>query len=152
MFRPVKMLLSAGLVACAVPSVAAASANIQPGQWEITSRVQPPKLPFGLSIPPNSVIPQSAVYTKCITLEDIDRPQAFVQQQTGCNVTSLQMGDATATWAASCSQPAPSRSSGEATFNGATAEGHSTLITNVQGFELPVQIHFRGRRIGSCPP
>jgi len=153
MARPIHLLLPpACLVACLVPRLATASPDIQPGMWEITSRVQPPSLPFGLTIPPNSILPQSAVYTKCITPEDIQRPQAFVREQTGCTLSSLQMGDARATWAASCSQPAPSRSTGEATFQGATAEGRSTVTTNVQGFELPVQIRFSGRRIGNCPP
>lgn len=141
------------LLACLsfAPPTARAVVDAVPGQWEISTKVAVPKLPFGLTIPKNLPIPRSGTRTLCITAKDLDQPQGLVKAQTGCLLQDLLEADGQFNWKVSCNRPPRSRSTGKLTVNGDTLQGTATLITEVQGFELPVSMRYSGRRLGECP-
>ncbi|MBI4291023.1 MAG: DUF3617 family protein [Betaproteobacteria bacterium] len=128
--------------------------DVAPGKWEITTKVAVPKLPFGLTVPGNLPLPlplpQSGTRAVCISEEDVDQPQAFVKAQTGCLLQDLQGADGQFKWKVSCDSPPRSRGTGRLTVNEDTLQGTATLITAVQGFELPVSMRYSGRRLGEC--
>ena len=124
--------------------------DMAPGQWEITTKVAIPKLPFGLTIPRNLPLPQSGTRTVCITEKDLDQPHALVKAQTGCLLRDLQEADGQLTWKVSCGGPPRSRSTGSLIMNGDSLQGTAAVITEVQGFELPVSMRYSGRRLGEC--
>jgi hypothetical protein len=124
--------------------------EIAPGRWEISTKVAVPKLPFGLNIPRDIPLPQSATRRVCITEEDIERPQALVKAQTGCVLQELLEAEGEFRWKAICDGPPRSRSAGRLTVNGETLLGTATVATDIQGLELPVSIRYSGRRLGQC--
>jgi hypothetical protein len=127
-----------------------AALDAEPGQWEITTKVDIPKLPFGLTVPRNLPIPQSGTRRVCVTEEDVEQPQALVRAQTGCLLRDLHEADGRFDWRVSCNGPPRSRGSGSLTVNGESLQGTATVITDVQGFELPVSMRYSGRRLGEC--
>ena len=124
--------------------------DVAPGQWEITTKVAIPKLPFGLTIPRDLPIPRSGTRAVCITGKDLDQPSALVKAQTGCLLRDLQEADGQFHWKVSCEGPPRSRSTGRLIMNGDSLQGTANVITDVQGFELPVSMRYSGRRLGEC--
>ena len=141
-----------GILLCIslAPMTVRAVGDVAPGQWEITTKVAMPKLPFGLTIPRDISIPQSGSRTVCITGKDLDQPQTLVKAQTGCLLQDLLEADGQLNWKVSCAGPPRSRSTGRLTINGDRLQGTAALITEVQGFELPVSMRYSGRRLGEC--
>ncbi len=146
-----RFLVQSVLVCIALaPMTLRAVGDVSPGQWEITTKVVIPKLPFGLTIPRNLPLPQSGTRTACITEKDLEQPQALVKAQTGCLLQDLVEADGQFNWKVSCNGPPRSRSTGKLTINGDTLQGTAAVITEVQGFELPVSMRYSGRRLGDC--
>lgn len=151
MTRPSSRLaITSGLLGalCWQPTFAAMDAP--PGLWEFTTSVQPPKLPFGLSVPPNLPLPQSGTQSVCITAADIQEPSSLVRQQTGCRLDGFEEVKGRIQWTATCAGPPRSRSSGSLALDGASMAGTAVVKTDLQGFELPVTVSYRGRRTGPC--
>lgn len=127
-----------------------AAMDAPPGQWTFTTSVHPPKLPFGLSIPPNLPLPRSGTRSVCITEADIQEPGAIVRQQTGCRLDRFEEVKNHIQWTASCQGPPRSLSSGSLAMEGASMAGTAVVKTDLQGFELPVSVSYRGQRTGPC--
>jgi hypothetical protein len=145
--RPcIRLLISLSLV----PMSAPAASNIPPGKWEITTKVNVPQLPFGMTIPKNLPIPQSGTRSVCITQSSVDKPETLVKAQTGCALNDLKEREGLVDWRVTCPGQPPSRSTGTMAINGSTLQGTATVTTDLRGFQLPVHMSYTGRRLGDC--
>lgn len=140
--------LSAASAVCAAPAV-------EPGLWEVTTKVNLSKLPFGMSIPRGLPLPQSGSRRFCVAQSDIDNPQSLVKAQTECELNEWRPSSggegAQVNWRAHCKGQLPSTSKGSMTVADAALKGTGTVTTRIEGFALPIHLNYTGRRLGDCP-
>lgn len=145
----------AACIACALSAAGsawAAAPTAEPGLWEVTTRVTPPKLPFGMKIPPGLPLPQSGSRRLCVAQSDIDSPRSLVKSQTGCELTDWrQSGEGRLDWKASCQGQLPSTSTGSMTLAEGELKGTGTVTARIESFSLPIQLAYSGRRLADCP-
>jgi len=151
-----KTLAVAGMASAllAASGVWAAPA-VEPGLWEVTTKVNLPKLPFGMSIPRGLPLPQSGSRRFCVAQSDIESPQSLVRAQTGCELNDWRPSNGgegdQVNWRASCKGQLPSTSAGSMTVADAALKGTGTVTTRIEGFLLPIHLNYTGRRLGDCP-
>lgn len=153
---PVCKTMAGACMATALFAASGVCAAVEPGLWEVTTRVNLPKLPFGMSIPRGLPLPQSGSRRFCVAQSDIDNPQSLVRAQTGCELNdewrpSNGGEGGQVNWRASCKGQLPSTSSGSMTVAAAALEGTGTVTTRIEGFSLPMHLNYTGRRLGDCP-
>ena len=140
-----------GLIALLIfTPVAGLALDASPGLWELTTRVDIPKLPFGLTVPTNLPLPQSGTRSVCVTKKDVKDPRDVVRMQTGCQLETFDDANKEVIWTATCQGPPRSRSRGKLSFKDEALAGTAVVNTDIQGFELPVSLSYHGRRAGEC--
>ena len=86
----------------------------------------------------------------CIAQHDIEQPQDLGKTQTGCLLQNWQDHQGQVSWKVACPGQPRSSSTGKMTIRGDTFEGTATVITELEGFQLPISTHYIGRRLGKC--
>ena len=128
------IVAAAVVVAAAVPAFAQA---MQPGLWEVTSRMEM----SGMSMPPTTV-------QQCI--RDAS-PESAVPQMPNCSITNRSASGSTVRWSTRCQQGGMTMTgNGEMTIQGATSEGALQMVLDEGGQRQQMTQRFSGRRVGSC--
>lgn len=129
-----------GLSAAAV----AETPNIEPGKWEYNN-----KITFGPEFP---LPDQDQTSEECVTLDDIEQGEAFLDDVEDCDITRKDLRRDGMDYAMVCTQPDGTQMTMEAkmNFNGDSADG--TIKGNMQTpmGEMNMNIEMDGRRIGDC--
>jgi hypothetical protein len=119
----------------------AATAQLQPGEWEFTSVTTSALLPK----------PQAATFRRCIRQADADNPDRWMSDtgQTDCKLTPGTRTPQLYTWEMVCPK-ANTRGSGSARMAGDTMTGETSMSGEVQGKKFELRTKVTGKRIGSC--
>jgi len=137
-------LFAVALTASLSAAVSAETPNIEPGNWEYTSRVS-----FQSQFP---IPEQSDTSTNCVTEEDINKGDAFMQEMDGCTITNRDVRSDGVDYSMNCDSGDGTSMTMDASieFNGDTMEG--TISGEMQSPMGPMQMNvaMTGRRIGDC--
>jgi len=132
--------LSAGLAFSAI----AETPNLQPGNWEHTSTVT-----FNSEFP---IPDQSDTSTNCITEEDINNGDAFVQDMEECEVTHRDVRSDGMDYSLNCDSADGTSMTMEASlkFMGDSMEGTVNGDMETPMGAMQMNVTMTGRRIGDC--
>jgi hypothetical protein len=137
--RPFVALLTLALSTTA----AAASRDLQPGLWEITTDTSMPGLPV-----------QMAPLTRrnCYTAADLAEAQNAVRQggYANCVIQHFREQGNTASWAIECSGEPAMRGSGTMTTTATSFIGSMDSVVNYPGGAVRLTNRWRARRVGEC--
>lgn len=135
----------------AVPGLCAAAAGqMNPGQWEVTVRMEMP------GMPPQAQ--QTHTVSQCITPELARNPRATVENfnthaegEVKCTMSNFNVSGDTTTWSVDCTGDHPAHMDGEMILEGNAAYHGSTKMTlpGPHGKMIMTQA-ISGRRIGEC--
>lgn len=121
----------------------AESSNMQPGLWEITTKMEMPGMP--MQLPPNTM-------QHCYSAQDLAQAHnAVPQDESGnCRIEDYKLEGNTASWSIVCSGPNAMR--GRATMTMEPTSYHGSMKSSMQGpaGNMQMTTHWRGRRIGDC--
>ncbi|MGH8398389.1 MAG: DUF3617 domain-containing protein [Gammaproteobacteria bacterium] len=126
--------------------------KMQPGLWEIAINMQMTGLP--VSIP-------SQVIKKCITAEDLKKPESDILQPLNlpgtkqqCKINKLSHAGNTTSWQGSCTGDNDITFSGTMNFDGADHyTGNMNVKGNFSGHPMQVSQTMEGHRIAAtCTP
>ena len=114
--------------------------DLQPGEYEITSKVEMPGMP--MQMPPQTT-------TQCLTEKD-PVPNQSVQNQ-GCKIKDMKTKGNTVTWKMVCDQDGTkTESSGSMTYHGDHFEGTFQTKMGPEMGNTIVSTVITGKRIGKC--
>lgn len=114
--------------------------DFNPGQYEITSKVEMPGMPSPM--PPQTM-------THCLTEQDPVPNQDASNQD--CNITDLVTKGNTISWKMECSQQGQKmESNGQMTYDGDSFEGIIKTKMGSQGGNMTITTIISGKRIGDC--
>lgn len=136
--RPLPALLTLFL---AFP-VLAVQPNIEPGQWEYTNVMRAEGVPMP---------EQRSTNRECITIEDVERGAAFVEDAEECEVSNLNLTRDRGSYNMVCTEEGVEMDMDvDMRFMGTTTEG--TIRMDVETPMGPMRMHMElsGRRIGDC--
>jgi hypothetical protein len=138
-----KKLLALPLLA-AIPAVLAAPPEMQPGLWEITSRMEMPGMP---KMPPQ-------VYRHCYTKKDLEDAKRTVPQggDRNCEVKDYRLQGSTATWKMECRGEAAMTGTGTMTFGAQSYTGSMKSRMRREGTTIETTQSWSAKRIGDCRP
>ena len=131
-----------GSVVTAGPSFAGPE-NVHEGQWEITTQMTIPGMPF---------VPPPVTHTQCVTRKDAaPRPP---KDHGDCEVSTIKGEGGKVSWHVKCTGQRPAEGDGEIQYTGDSMEGHATLkMKNPRtGQPMEAQQSIKGRRLGDCAP
>lgn len=134
------------LLACviALPSIAwAGPAMMQPGMWEIVTKMEMPGMP--VAMPPTKV-------THCYTPQDVENTDKTIPKDQSCKLDSHSVIGNKVSWTVSCKDKSGNmKGSGEMTYKGTSYDGTMKMSVQSRG-EQPMNITYRysGRRLGEC--
>jgi hypothetical protein len=125
-------------------SAPAAPAEMQPGLWEISSRVETPGMP---RMPPQ-------VYRHCYTSKELEDTQRTVPQgaDKNCQVRDYKREGSTATWNIECKGETPMTGSGTMTFAPQSYTGSMKSRMKQAGKTIEMNQSWSGKRVGNCKP
>jgi hypothetical protein len=112
------------------------------GQWEVSMKMNIPGM--AMEMPPMK-------QTQCITAAMLKDPQSAMPKGPGggdCKVTNYKFSGSTATYAMTCTQPAPMNATGEIKYSG-TDSYVGTL--NIDSGGQKMAMTYDAKRIGDCP-
>ncbi|MBW1660055.1 MAG: DUF3617 family protein [Deltaproteobacteria bacterium] len=121
--------------------------NMNPGKWEITTKVEMPGMP--MKMPPITT-------TQCLTkdsyiLKEPPKPGAAGEMKSPCKVTNSQVKGDTVIWDMVCEGQEGMTYHGELTYHGDTMEGFIKMVPKSQGEgNVPVTLRMKGKRVGPC--
>lgn len=126
-----------------LPAIAAASETMQPGLWEITTRMDTPAMPMHL--PPQTV-------KHCYTAQDVSRGERTVPrpEHQNCTVKDYKLQGKTATWAVSCVGKQNIDGSGSMTVAADRINGKMKMTVHSPEGPMEITQNWSGRRIGEC--
>lgn len=127
----------------AVPALAAPT-EMQPGLWEISSKLETPGMP---KMPPQ-------VMRHCYTKKDLEDTQRTVPQgaDKNCQVKDYRLEGNAATWNIECKGEAAMTGSGTMTFGAQSYSGSMKSRTRYDGRTVEMNQSWSGKRIGDCKP
>ncbi len=129
------------VIVLATPAAFAAGPDMNPGQWEITSRLDMQGLPFAM--PP-------ITYSQCLTREDVVPRKAEKNKE--CTPVKTDLKGNTVSWVVECRDAGTvTRSTGTITYRKDAFDGVVT-VENVplKPGETPVKMTMSGKRLGAC--
>jgi hypothetical protein len=140
----IKYLAIATLAAGVSLTAVAETPNINPGMWEYNSTMQ-----FESDFP---IPDQSDTNTECVTEEDIQQGDAFIDDMEGCEMTRKDLRRDGMDYVMECSAPDGTSVTMRATmeFNGDSASGNITGDMETPMGPMKMNISLEGRRIGDC--
>jgi len=123
-------------------SCAAAAADLQPGNWElsVTSLMAGSPQPVG-----------PITRTQCITAEDARDPSRIVGPGgAGCEFSNKRDSGSEMTFDITCSGQIPMRGSGSVRYSAQSFDADLNLTADMQGQKLVTSSKVAGRRVGAC--
>jgi hypothetical protein len=120
-------------------TAAQAASGMKEGQWEITTVMEMPGLPFQ---------PPPITISHCYTKEDIQKQEKVVPEpQKNCKITNLNTAGSKVKWEIVCTGKNASKGEGEITFNGDSAyEGTTKMETKGS----TITSRYSAKRTGPC--
>jgi len=137
--RPLAALLSVALST----TVAAATSDLQPGLWEVTTDTSMPGMPIQLP---------SQTVRNCYTAADLAQAQDAVRQggYANCKVQNFREQGNTATWSIACSGEPAMRGTGTMTTTATSFSGSMDSVVNYPGGAMALTNRWRAKRVGAC--
>lgn len=143
-----KKSLTALALAGLSTSALAQDPNIEPGMWETTSTVTMniPNMPEG------SMPPQTQTSSECVSAEDIQSGQAFIEDNEDCTMSDQDLRDDGMTFTMTCGTP----DGGEMVMNVDFGFEGDTMSGKVDGQmesamgAMSMNVEVSGRRTGDC--
>jgi len=132
------------LLGLASTAVADETPNIEAGMWQYNNKVT-----FGPEFP---LPDQEQSNEECVTAEEIEQGQAFLDDVDECDITHKNVRRDGMDYAMTCTQPDGSEMTMEASmqFNGDSATGTVNGSMQTPMGEMTMNITMDGRRIGDC--
>ena len=116
-----------------------AGPNINPGQWEFTTKTEMQGA-AAMQVPPET-------HTQCITKDDLVPMSQGASQQ--CKIRDVVSRGDTTSWKISCGgQGGQMEGTGKVTYNGNSMTGTMQMV--IAGSNMTVTNRITGRRIGEC--
>ncbi len=130
------------LLMTSIPALAAP--NMQPGMWEITTRMEMAGMEGMPAMPPQTV-------RQCIRPADVQNGSATVPRaDTQCTVNDYRMQGNTASWRMECKGANPMSGNGTVTYGGTSYSGKTQFTMSDQGQVMTMNQTFNGKRVGDC--
>ena len=135
------LLLALASLSAALPSLAAP--NMQEGNWEITTKMEMPGMPFAM--PPTK-------HNQCLTQKEPVPDQSRKGQD--CKMTDQKVSGDTVTWRMVCTGRDAMEGEGKITYKGASYEGQMAMRMKQGGEAQAMNMSFSGKHTGPCksPP
>jgi len=134
--------LIAGLLMAS--SVQAETPNIEPGNWRYQSQVS-----FVSDFP---IPEQNETSTNCITQEQIDKGDAFIEDTEGCELTTRDIRSDRMKYVMECANQGTNMvMNAEVKFMGDRMEGKITGDMQSAMGAMKMNVTMTGQRIGDCP-
>ena len=131
-------------VLLAFPFTAIAAPDMQPGMWEITTKMEMAGMEGMPAMPPNTV-------RQCIRPAEVQSGSATVPKgDPQCEVKDYRMQGKTASWRMECKGANAMSGSGTITYGGASYSGRTQFTMHEQGQAMTMNQIFSGKRIGDC--
>ena len=126
-------------------SVVAGGPNLNPGKWEITTKIEMPGMPMQMP---------AIKTTQCLTKDDYimkepPSPGKMGTAENPCKVTKSEVKGDTVIWGMVCEGQQITRYHGEMTYHGDTMEGFLKITQGAKG-QPPMTLKMKGKRIGPC--
>lgn len=139
----VRTFIAVGLLGLAL-SANAETPNIEPGMWEYKN-----KMKFQSDFP---IPDQEHTSEECVTLEDIERGDAFLDDVDECDMTRKDVRRDGMDYAMVCRSPDGTEMTMDAKmhFSGNTANGIINGQMQTPMGAMSMTIEMNGRRIGDC--
>lgn len=138
------MLRSSALIAAALAcgSVAAAPPNMQPGLWEITTKMEMPGMP--MQMPPQTV-------KHCYKAEQLKDSKDALPTDKNCKLDEMKQSGNTVQWKMSCkTENGPMNGAGEITYAGQNYAGTMRMSGNMNGQKIDMKQSYSAKRLGDC--
>ena len=132
------------LLFTAAPAALAAPPEMQPGLWEISSKMESPGMP---RMPPQ-------VMRHCYTKKDLEDAQRTVPrgEDKSCQVRDYKLQGNTATWNIECKGETSMTGSGTMTFAAQAYSGSMKSRSRHDGRTIEMTQSWSAKRIGDCKP
>lgn len=137
-----KRLLAMLPLFAATPAALAIPPEMQPGLWEITSKMEMPGMP---RMPPQ-------VMRNCYTKKDLEDGRRTVPQSgdKNCEIRDYKLQGNTATWNMECKGEAAMTGSGTMTLGAQSYTGSMKSRTKQGGKTIEMNHSWSARRVGDC--
>jgi hypothetical protein len=127
-----------------IPFSAVAAPNMQPGMWEITTKMEMSGMEGMPAMPPNTM-------RQCIRPADAQGGSATVPKgDPQCEVKDYKMQGNTASWRMECKGANAMSGKGTVTYGGTSYSGKTQFTTKEEGQAMTMNQTFSGKRIGDC--
>lgn len=136
-----KLAASCLLALCATTTFA--GSNMQPGLWEITTKVEMAGMPANL--PPTTI-------RHCVKPADIESGRHAVPQNTDkkCEMKDFKVQGNTSSWSMVCKGESAMSGSGTITYTGNSYSGSSKMTMTHGGKAMNMAQTYSGKRVGDC--
>jgi uncharacterized protein DUF3617 len=126
-----------------VPAGLAASTEMQPGLWEITTRVEIQNMPQRM--PPQTI-------RHCYTKKDIEEKNPTIpqSQDKNCQIKDYVLDGNKASWSMVCTGENPMSASGTMTIGATSFSGTMKSHSGEGGEAMDVTQSWSGKRVGDC--
>jgi hypothetical protein len=124
-----------------LPVSAFAAGGMQPGLWEVTTRMEM----AGMPMPPQTV-------RHCYTRQDVENGDRTVPQadDKNCKIKDYKLKGNTATWSIVCTGKNAMSGTGTMTTSATSFSGKSNYKMRDNGDTMNMVSHMTGKRIGDC--
>jgi len=129
------------LVLVAASGLAQAAPVIQPGLWEISTRMEMPGLPAGAG---------QHVTQICYRPGDVQDASKTVPKDKNCEVKDYQLTGNTASWRMECRGETEMTGTGTFTYAGNSYSGTTKFAMKQGGRTMNMTQSYSARRIGDC--
>lgn len=145
MNTPKQLVLPLMLASLSYAMPALAAPNMEEGNWEITTKMEMPGMPFAM--PPTK-------HNQCMTKKDAVPDQSRKGQD--CKMTDQKMTGDTVSWRMQCKdRDGTTEGEGKITYAGKSYDGSMQMrMTSAKGEAHAMKLSFAGRHTGPCksPP
>lgn len=127
-----------------LPMCVIAAPNMQPGMWEITTKMEMTGMEGMPAMPPQTI-------RQCIKPADVQNGTATVPKgDPMCEIRNYKVQGTTASWQMECKGENPMTGNGTVTYSGNNYSGKTQFTMNQDGQSMTMNQSFNGRRIGDC--
>jgi hypothetical protein len=143
----VKAAVAAAVVAASV-SLAAQSGPRRDGNWEVTTTMEMPNMPAGMTMPPMKNM-------QCITKEQANDPNSMMPprgrgNQGDCAITDQKVTGNKVTFAFKCTGAQPSTGNGEINYAADSYTSALTINAERGGQSMQMTMKSTAKRLGDC--
>ncbi|MBU0751408.1 MAG: DUF3617 domain-containing protein [Gammaproteobacteria bacterium] len=125
----------------AASGLAQAAPVMQPGMWEITTRMEMPGMPAGMG---------QHVTQICYRASDVQDVSRTVPKDKNCEVKDYKLSGNTASWRMECRGETAMSGSGTFTYAGNSYSGTTKFTMKQGGQTMNMTQTYSARRVGDC--